>query len=184
MSADHVTKRPGRYFPFRGVAEGRSYMIHRASHTDRPPRVRAGLDRRVSTMCGAELQTVWKEMGDQGGRHEIRGPGRGEDSTVWQSGWLGRASKPVLLFSHRVMSNSVTPWTAARQAFLSFTISRTSLKEMLSNHLILCCPVLLLLPSTFPSIRVFSNESSLCLRVCCGPNVYVKSYPQGHAVRR
>ena len=57
-------------------------MIHRASHTDRPPRVRAGLDRRVSTMCGAELQTVWKEMGDQGGRHEIRGPGRGEDSTV------------------------------------------------------------------------------------------------------
>ena len=102
---------------------------------------------------------------------------------MWQSGWLGRASQPVLLFSHRVMSSSVTPWTAARQAFLSFTISRTSLKEMLSNHLILCCPVLRL-PSTFPSIRVFSNESSLRLRVCCGPNVYVKSYPQGHAVRR
>ena len=56
------------------------------------------------------------------------------------------------------------PWTAARQASLSFTISRSLLKllpiesVMPSNHLILCCP-LLLLPSIFPSIRVFSNES-------------------------
>ena len=59
----------------------------------------------------------------------------------------------------------VTPWTAACQAFLSFTISWSLLKLMSielvmpSNHLILCCP-LLLLPSIFPSsIRVFSNES-------------------------
>ena len=102
---------------------------------------------------------------------------------MWPSGWLGRASQPAFLFSHQVMSNSVTPWTAACQALPSFTTSQTSLKEMLSNHLILCCPVLLL-PSIFPSIRVFSNQSSLCRRVCCGPNVYVKSYPQGHAVRR
>ena len=57
------------------------------------------------------------------------------------------------------MSNSAIPWTAARQAFLSFTISQSLLKfmsiELLmpSNHLILCCP-LLLLPSIFPSIRV------------------------------
>ena len=56
-----------------------------------------------------------------------------------------------------------TPWTAARQVFLSFTISQSLLKLMSfesvmpSNHLILCCP-LLLLPSIFPSIRVFSNE--------------------------
>jgi len=62
-----------------------------------------------------------------------------------------------------------TPWTAARQASLSITSSRSSLKlmsiesVMLSNHLILCCP-LLLLPSVFPSIRVFSNESVLCIR--------------------
>ena len=61
---------------------------------------------------------------------------------------------------------SVTPWTAARQASLSFTISRSLLKLMSiesvmpSNHLILCHP-LLLLPSIFPSIRVFSNESVL-----------------------
>ena len=62
-----------------------------------------------------------------------------------------------------------TPWTAARQASLAFTISQSLLKLMSielvmpSNHLILCCP-LLLLPSIFPSIRVFSNESVLCIR--------------------
>ena len=63
----------------------------------------------------------------------------------------------------------VTPWTAARQAFLSFTISWSLLKLMSiesvmpSNHLILCCP-LLLLPSIFPSIRGFSNELALRIR--------------------
>ena len=61
------------------------------------------------------------------------------------------------------------PGTAARQAFLSITNSWSSLKLMSielvmpSSHLILCCP-LLLLPSIFPSIRVFSNESALCMR--------------------
>ena len=63
----------------------------------------------------------------------------------------------------------VTPWTAARQASLSFTISRSSHKlistELLmpSNHLTLC-HLLLLLPSIFPSIRVFSCESALPIR--------------------
>ena len=62
-----------------------------------------------------------------------------------------------------------TPQTAARQASLSFTISRSSLKLMSiksvmpSSHLIPCRP-LLLLPSIFPSIRVFSKESALCIR--------------------
>ena len=62
-----------------------------------------------------------------------------------------------------------TPWTTARQAFLSLTISHSLLKHisiesvMPSNHLILCCP-LLLLPSIFPSIRVFSNKSVLHIR--------------------
>ena len=62
-----------------------------------------------------------------------------------------------------------TPWTAARQASLSITNSWSSLKSMSivsvmpSNHLILCCP-LLLLPSIFPSIRVFYNESALHIR--------------------
>ena len=68
---------------------------------------------------------------------------------------------PVQLFA--------TPWTAARQASLSFTISKSLLKLVSiqsvipSNHLILCHP-LLLLPSTFPSIRVFSNKSALHIR--------------------
>ena len=63
----------------------------------------------------------------------------------------------------------VTPWTAAHQTSLSFTISWSLLKllsiELMkpSNHLILCHP--LLLPSIFPSIRVFSNESVLCIRL-------------------
>ena len=61
------------------------------------------------------------------------------------------------------------PWTAARQASLSITNSQSLPKLMSiesvmpSNHLILCCP-LLLPPSIFPSIRVFSNESVLCIR--------------------
>ena len=63
----------------------------------------------------------------------------------------------------------VTPWTAAHQASLSITNSRSLLKFMSiklvikSNHLILYRP-LLLLPSIFPSIRVFSNDSVLCIR--------------------
>ena len=62
-----------------------------------------------------------------------------------------------------------TPWTAECQASLSITTSRSLLKLMSiksvmpSNHLILCCP-LLLLPSIFPSVRVFSKESVLCIR--------------------
>ena len=62
-----------------------------------------------------------------------------------------------------------TPWTAAHQASLSITNSRSPPKPvsiesvMPSNHLILCRPVLLL-PSIFPNIRVFSNESALHIR--------------------
>ena len=60
------------------------------------------------------------------------------------------------------------PWTAARQASLSITNSRSSLRLTFesvipSNHLILCCP-LLFLPSIFPSIGVFSDKSVLCIR--------------------
>ena len=68
-----------------------------------------------------------------------------------------------------VQSLFVTPWTAACQVSLSFTVSLNLLKLMStesvmpSNHLILCRP-LLLLPSIFPSIRVFSNELALRFR--------------------
>ena len=67
------------------------------------------------------------------------------------------------------MSIFVTPWTEARQASLSITNSQSMFRLMSiesvmpSNYLILCCP-LLLLPSILPSIRVFSNESVLCIR--------------------
>ena len=67
------------------------------------------------------------------------------------------------------MSDSVTPWITARQASLSITNSRSSLRLMSiesvmpSSHLILCHP-LLLLPSIPPSIRVFSNESTFRMR--------------------
>ena len=69
----------------------------------------------------------------------------------------------------QLCSTLCDPRTAARQASLSITNSRSLLKLMStesvlpSNHLILCCP-LLLLPSIFPSIRVFSNESALHIR--------------------
>ena len=72
-------------------------------------------------------------------------------------------------FSHSVVSNSVTPWTAAHQASLSTTNSQGLLKLMSiesvmpSNHLILSCPLLLLL-SIFPSIGVFSNKSVLRIK--------------------
>ena len=72
-------------------------------------------------------------------------------------------------FSRSIVSDFVIPWTAARQAFLSITNSRSLLKFMSiesvmpSNHLILC-PPLLLPPSIFPSIRVFSNKSALHIR--------------------
>ena len=73
-------------------------------------------------------------------------------------------------FSCSVMSDSVTPWTAACQDTLSITNSRSLLKLMSiksvmpSNHLILCLS-LLLPPSIFPSIRVFSNEWTLHIRL-------------------
>ena len=81
-----------------------------------------------------------------------------------------KSSEGFLLFSHSVVSNSLpTMWLVALQASLSFTISWHLLKLMFiesvlpSNHLILCRP-LPLLPSIFPSIRVFANESALPIR--------------------
>ena len=83
-----------------------------------------------------------------------------------------RGHSDVLFSSVQLLSRLrlfATPWTAARQASLSITSSGSLLKLMSiesvmpSNHLILCRP-LLLLPSIFPSIRVFSNESVLHIR--------------------
>ena len=81
---------------------------------------------------------------------------------------------PRTIYSQLVQSLSraqlfATPWTAARQASLSITTSQSppqpmSIESVMpSNQLILCRP-LFLLPSIFPSIRVFSNESAFCIR--------------------
>ena len=79
-------------------------------------------------------------------------------------------SLPSVQFSHSVTSDSLQPpWTAPHQASLSITNSRSLLKLMSiewvipSNHRILC-HLLLLLPSIFPRIRVFSNELAICIR--------------------
>ena len=83
--------------------------------------------------------------------------------------WLCDYNYASVQFSRSVVSNSVTPWIAACQASLSITNSRSSLRltsiesVMPSSHLILCRP-LLLLPPIPPSIKVFSNESTLRMR--------------------
>ena len=87
--------------------------------------------------------------------------------SIWDMRTFGLIAVVVQSLSN--VQPFATSWTAALQASLSFTISQSFLKLMSteltrpSNHLILCCP-LLLLPSVFPSIRVFSVESVLCIR--------------------
>ena len=99
--------------------------------------------------CHNNKKKEWRERGKQGKRG-----GKGFSSVQ---------------FSHSVMSDSVTAWTAACQASLSITNSQSLLKlisiesVMPSNHLIPCHPLLFLLWN-FPSIRGFSSESILCIR--------------------
>ena len=127
---------------------------------------------------------------DLGCRHEVERPGWFPDffliksvlkcinQAFSSSALLTCGARSLLVFEghlrHVVQSLSrvqlfVTAWTVAHQASLPFTISRSLLKlmsiesMMLPNHLILCHP-LLLLPSVFSSIRVFSNESALRMR--------------------
>ena len=88
--------------------------------------------------------------------------------TVWRCLKTLNIELPSVQFSRSVVSDSATPWTAARQAPLSFTISWSLLRHMYiesvmpSNHLILC--PFLLLPPILPSTRVFSHESALRIR--------------------
>ena len=89
-------------------------------------------------------------------------------SVSWTKIFLNKRSI-VVVQSLSCVSLSATPWPAAQQSSLSFTTSQSLLKLMCiesmmpSNHLILCYP-LLLLPSIFPSIRVFFSELALHLR--------------------
>ena len=93
--------------------------------------------------------------------NDLEGSDRRQEQRKSSQGTVVQSRSCIRLFA--------TPWTAAHQASLSFTILHSLLKLMSigsvmpSNHLILCHP-LLLLPSVFPSIRVFSNESILCIR--------------------
>ena len=95
-------------------------------------------------------------------------------SQVWRSYYYSHFQvfikvQPVVVQLLSPVQVFATPWITAHQVFLSYTISWSLLKfisiesVMTSNHLILCCP-LLLLPSFFSSIRVFSNESVLRIR--------------------
>ena len=92
--------------------------------------------------------------------------GLSKDALHWDSMFVPQFNS-VQLLSHVWLF--ATPWTAACQASLSITNSQSLIKlmpiesMMSSNHLILC-HLLFLLPSIFPSIRVFSNESALCIR--------------------
>ena len=89
------------------------------------------------------------------------------ESETWDKS--GELTQVVVVQSLSRVLLFVTPWTAARQASLSFTIFWSLLRLMSiesvmpSNHLILCRP-LLLLPSIFPSIGVFFNKSALHIR--------------------
>ena len=106
----------------------------------------------------------WDDLGTQ--KMENLGP---EEKTNKSECTFKKAFVVVVVQSLSQVWLFENPLTAAHQASLSFTISQGLLKLMSmelvmpSNHLILCRP-LLLLPSIFPSIRVFSNESSLCIR--------------------
>ena len=106
------------------------------------------------------------------------------------NGILGNLTGEKKRFISSVQSISpvwpfATPWTAAHQASLSITNSRSLLKlmsiesAMPSNHLILCRP-LLLPPSIFPSIRVFSNESALHIR--WPKSTWWKCFPFTHSI--
>ena len=139
------------------------WLITQLSPFSAPPKATAplGLDKSQPTGLGG-----WSQPAPALSQHA---PPSGELS-VFQH----HSSKPVIKgtsvhFSRSVVSDSVTPWAVARQASLSITNSQSLLKLMSiesvmpSNHLILCHPFLLL-PSIFPSIRVFPNESVLPIR--------------------
>ena len=92
-----------------------------------------------------------------------------EREKIFKWDWVHMFALSSVQFSRCCVRLFVTPWTEACQASLSITNSRSSPKLMCiesvmpSSHLIVCCP-LLLLPPISPSIRVFSNESTLCMR--------------------
>ena len=117
---------------------------------------------------GWKIRVSSGSVGDGGAEREIESPYPIPETTEGEMGWEvgGRFKREVVA---QLCPLFATPWTAACQAPLSFTVSWSLLKLMSiesvmpSNHLILHRP-LLLLPSIFPSIRVLSNEWALHIR--------------------
>ena len=122
-------------------------------------------------VCGMGLREMGLELDSEGGSEKIPlgcGEQPSREGSSFTTGWQeGCTFTVVQLLS--LVRLSVTPWTAACQAFLSITNSCSLLKLMSINllmpfnHLILCHP-LLLLSSIFPRIKVFSNQSVLHIR--------------------
>ena len=122
----------------------------------------------------ASAQAQLRRQASAGGTLRARSPGPAQPSSLRDP---GTRTQPALRLLSSVQFSPVpsrvqlfaNPWTAAHQASLSITNSHNLLKlksiesVVPSNHLILCHPPLLP-PSVFPSIRVFSNESVLCIR--------------------
>ena len=84
-------------------------------------------------------------------------------------GWELLSNPFLLLLSCQVVFDSAIPWTAACQASLSFTLSPSSvnfmsLESVMPSNCLMLHHSFLLLPSIFPSIRVFPNESAICIR--------------------
>ena len=110
-----------------------------------------------NTLCLCQAQDAWKRLWKQWG------------CSQYFCNFQGTVSSVQLLSHVQLFGLAATPWTAARQASLSITNSWGPLKLMSiksvmpSNHLILCDPFILL-PSIFPNIWVFSNESALRIR--------------------
>ena len=120
----------------------------------------------MSSRCFSLWKTVGRVLKKKKERKKIELP---YDSAIPLLHIYLEINKPISVQSLSCVRLFVTPWTAAHQASLSITNSRSLPKPMSielvmpSNHLILC-HALLLLPSIFPSIRVFSNESVLYIR--------------------
>ena len=108
-------------------------------------------------LSGLYLSPAWTQLLLQHVGIPVRG---GSFSSLLPGCWCTVTHVVVQSLSH--VWPFVTPWTTACQTSLSFTISRSLLKLMSSNHLLLCHPIFRL-PSVFSNIRVFFNKSALCI---------------------
>ena len=164
-----------------GLPERRTGSQARHSISSCPKGTRRGGCRRDAPKCQPQClqrhrtdSSLRSNTAQWGGRRENVSPAYAHSQSIKFPAYTNCQRKESILFlylvhSFRHIQLFATPWTTVHQTSLSITNSWSLLKLMAiesvmpSNHLILCLP-LLLLPSIFPSIRVFSNESDLCIR--------------------